>query len=214
MNRWVKRLFATTCVLLACVLPDLATAQGARGRLLVTVIDTTGAVLPDATVRIVGLEPATSGATIAPAKAAAAGVATLTNLVPGRYAIEAEFPGFIKGVVKETRIRAGDNRQTITLALTGLTDSVEVGRDREEAASDRSVSFGTAITREQIDALSDDPDELRQQLMDMGGAGAVISVDSFEGAQLPPKSQIRSIRIARDQFAAENHNAGIGRIES
>lgn len=213
MNRWVKRLFATTCVMLTCLLPAPATAQGARGRLLVTVIDTTGAVLPDATVRIVGLEPATSVAAIAPVKAAAAGVATLTNLVPGRYAIEAEFPGFIKGVVKETRIRSGDNRQTITLALTGLTDSVEVGRDREEAASDRGVSFGTAITREQIDALSDDPDELRQQLMEMGGAGAVISVDSFEGAQLPPKSQIRSIRIARDQFAAENHNAGIGRIE-
>ena len=49
---------------------------------------------------------------------------------------------------------------------------------------------------------------LRQQLQDMAGPGAVIKVDSFEGGALPPKAQIRSIRISRDQFAAENHAAG------
>ncbi len=42
----------------------------------------------------------------------------------------------------------------------------------------------------------------------MAGPGAVIKVDSFEGGALPPKAQIRSIRISRDQFAAENHAAG------
>jgi hypothetical protein len=33
-------------------------------------------------------------------------------------------------------------------------------------------------------------------------------VDSFEGTPLPPKSQIKSIHVTRDGFAAENHNAG------
>ena len=42
----------------------------------------------------------------------------------------------------------------------------------------------------------------------MAGPGAVIRVDSFEGAQLPPKAQIKSIHITRDMFAAENHSAG------
>jgi hypothetical protein len=64
------------------------------------------------------------------------------------------------------------------------------------------------MTREQIDALSDDPDEARRQLQELAGPGAVIRVDSFEGSPLPPKSQIRMIRISRDQFAAENHSAG------
>src|SRR5262249_18572305 len=36
----------------------------------------------------------------------------------------------------------------------------------------------------------------------------ILRVDSFEGAQLPPKSQIKSIHITRDAFAAENHFAG------
>ena len=61
--------------------------------------------------------------------------------------------------------------------------------------------------------MSDDPDVLRQQLQDMAGPGAVIKVDSFEGGALPNKSQIRSIRISRDQFAAEHHAAGGINIE-
>src|SRR5688572_23473393 len=42
----------------------------------------------------------------------------------------------------------------------------------------------------------------------MAGPGAIFKVDSFEGGALPPKAMIRSIRISRDQFAAENHAAG------
>src|SRR5260221_9233390 len=42
----------------------------------------------------------------------------------------------------------------------------------------------------------------------MAGPGAVIRIDGFEGGALPAKAQIRSIRISRDQFAAEYHSAG------
>ena len=64
------------------------------------------------------------------------------------------------------------------------------------------------MTREQIEALSDDPDEMAQQLQDMAGGNAIIRVDSFEGGRLPPKSAIKAIHITRDAFAAENHFAG------
>ena len=83
-----------------------------------------------------------------------------------------------------------------------------MSRDAREAASDRRSTFGTAMTREQIEALSDDPDEMAQQLQDMAGGNAVIRVDSFEGGRLPPKSAIKAIHITRDAFAAENHYAG------
>lgn len=213
MYAWLRRTLALASLVVVCAWPLSAQAQGTRGRLLVTVTDVTGAVLPGAEVKITGVEASTRAAVVSPAKSSDAGVATLEGLVLGRYTLEATFPAFEKGIIKEVRVRAGDNRQTIALNLSGLTDSVTVGRDQQEASADRGVTFGTAMTREQIEALSDDPNELRQQLIDMAGPGAVISVDSFEGGQLPPKSQIRSIRIARDQFAAENHFAGIGRIE-
>src|SRR5207245_6734225 len=94
-------------------------------------------------------------------------------------------------------------------AIHGPRDSVAVSRDAREVASDRKTTFGTALTREQIDALSDDPDEMAQQLQDIAGGNATIRVDSFEGGRLPPKSAIKSIHITRDQFAAENHSAGL-----
>jgi hypothetical protein len=56
--------------------------------------------------------------------------------------------------------------------------------------------------------LSDDPAEALQQLTDLAGANAVIRVDSFEGQQLPPKAQIKSIHVTRDQFAAETPQPG------
>src|SRR5262249_39278677 len=80
-------------------------------------------------------------------------------------------------------------------------------------ADPRGPAFGTTLTREQIEALSDDPQTLQQQLQEMAGPGAVIRVDGFEGSPLPAKAQIRSIRISRDQFAAEFHSAGGVSIE-
>jgi hypothetical protein len=89
-----------------------------------------------------------------------------------------------------------------------MESEVTVGRDRQAVAADPKAQFGTAMTREQVDALSDDPAEMQKQLQDMAGPNAVLRVDSFEGGQLPPKSQIKSIHITRDAFAAENHSAG------
>ena len=111
------------------------------------------------------------------------------------------------------RIRAGDNKQVAVLQIPKMEASVTVGQDKQEAAADPRMSFGTTLTREQIEALSDDPIVLQQQLQEMAGPGAVIRVDGFEGSPLPAKAQIRSIRISRDQFAAEFHTAGGVSIE-
>jgi hypothetical protein len=194
------------------VVPTVTSAQNQTGRLILTVNDTTGGSLPTATVTVTGLEPANRALKIAPQQTTMNGIATF-DLVPGRYAVVAEFTGFETSAPREVRVRAGDNRLTITLALARLKDEVIVGRDQQVAGSDRASTFGSMVTREQIDQLSDDPAILRQQLEDLAGPAATILVDSFEGGQLPNKSQIRSIRISRDQFAAESHSAGGIRIE-
>ena len=76
------------------------------------------------------------------------------------------------------------------------------------AASDpHGGSLTTQLTQEEINALSDDPNELVQQLQDMAGGNAVIKIDSFVGGALPPKAFIKSIHIIRDTFPAENHSA-------
>ncbi len=199
---------------LACLAPAALFAQAARdGVLQVTVVDETRGVLPGATVTLAGIEAANKAAVIAPAPTSPQGQVTFENLAPGRYSITAEFSGFQTRTLPDVRIRSGENKQVLVLPLDRLQSSVTVERDRQQAASERDVTFGTVLTREQIDALSDDPDELRRQLMDIAGPDAKILIDSFEGRDLPPKALIKSIRVTRDQFAPEVHFAGELRIE-
>ena len=69
-----------------------------------------------------------------------------------------------------------------------------------------------------LDALSDDPDELQSELSALAGPsagpnGGQIYIDGFSGGQLPPKSAIREIRINQNPFSAEFDKLGYGRIE-
>jgi hypothetical protein len=182
-----------------------ATAQTLpTGRLLVTVADPSGAVIPQATVTVTAQE---SRPAPAPAKTADTGVATIEALAPGRYTIVAEFPGFETITVRDFRVRAGDNRRTVTLPIRKVSEDVVVGRDGQSSSLDpRGNAFSTVLTREQIAALPDDPDEMEAVLRAMSPPGATMRIDGFTGGKLPPKSQIRSIRLPRmDMFAAQNH---------
>jgi hypothetical protein len=205
----MRRLFRSVCLALFVCLPSGEVfAQARDGKISVTVADQTGAVIPNATVTVVGLEDATKKTPVAPARTSDKGIATFEGLVIGRYSIQAEFPGFDLGLLRDIRIKSGDNKHVVVLPLKKMETEVTVGPDKQAAATDRNATFGTALTRDQVAALSDNPDELKQQLLDMAGPDAVFRVDSFEGADLPPKAQIKSIHITRDTFAAENHTGG------
>jgi len=192
--------------------PVTAAAQATSARsakLTVTVVDPSGAIVQGATVTTVGLEAATKADPARPARTSDKGIVVIEALAPGRYSIQAESPGFELGFVRDVRLRAGDNKHAIVLPLKGFTDSVTVSSDGQAAASSRSgPAFGAAMTRDQLEALSDDPGELARQINDFAGPDAIIRVDSFEGAQLPPKSQIKSVHVTRDQFAAETSQPG------
>jgi hypothetical protein len=199
---------AALCAAHLLFAPQPVAAQAGRARIIVTVVDPSGAVIPDASITLVALDPGATVTPIPPVKTTDKGIATVENLAPGRYSVTASFPGFELGLLKDIRLRSGDNKHVVVLPIQKMQSEVTVGRDRQAVAADRRATFGTALTREQIEALSDDPGEMAQQLADMAGPNAVIRVDSFEGAQLPPKSQIKAIHITRDAFAAENHSAG------
>ncbi|MEN3337024.1 MAG: hypothetical protein V7647_700 [Acidobacteriota bacterium] len=204
----MTRLAGVFLVLVLCAAAPAKAQPPRSANLAVTAADPSGAVIPNAAITIAGLEDATKAVAVQPIKTTASGTATFQGLAPGRYEIRAEFPGFEPGLLKDVRLRPGDNKHVIVLTIQKLESEVTVGRDRQAVAADPRAQFGTAMTREQIEALSDDPAEMQKQLQDMAGPDAVLRIDSFEGGQLPPKSQIRSIHITRDAFAAENHSAG------
>src|SRR6188508_3280880 len=80
--------------------PVKAQTVDPRGRLVVTVVDQTGGLIPNAKVTVTGEEDATKAVAIDPAMTSTAGVATIERLAPGRYTIQAEFPGFETVIVR------------------------------------------------------------------------------------------------------------------
>ena len=206
-----KSQFALTMLLTFLAFPAAGRAQAPapRGNLIVTVVDPSSAVIPEATVTIAGLEDATKATAVLPAKTTPKGVVTFEGLAPGRYSVSAEFPGFETGSLPDIRVRTGDNKHVVVLKIQNLAESLTVARDAQAAGADRgNKAFGVTATQEQIEALSDDPAEMAQQIADISGPDTIIRIDGFEGQQLPPKAQIKSIHVTRDQFAAETEQPG------
>ena len=198
-----------------CTLATHAQAPAPAGTLVVTIVDSTGAVLPGATVTVTGIEAANKAATIEPVKATDQGIATIAKLAPGRYSVRAEFAGFETRMLPDVRVRNGNNKQVLMLPIEGHKETVLVGQDKQAAAADpRGPSFGTTLTREQLGALSDDPDVLRQQLQDMAGPGAVIRSTASKAARCRPsrrsdRSASRAISSPRNIHAAGGINIEI-----
>jgi hypothetical protein len=174
---------ACRCVLISSLTffalePTPTLAQtGRNGRLSVTVADQTGAVLPAATVRLVAQEATPGQPPAVTTQSSAQGVAVFADVPPGRYTLEIEFPGFEKNLTRDVRVRSGENRQSVVMALEKQEDSVTVRQDAQSAAADPRARFGSALTREQIDALSDDPQEMRRQLAEMVGGDVCITMN-------------------------------------
>jgi hypothetical protein len=202
----MRLLFAALSII--AVAPHVAVAgqRSTPATLRVVVHDPSGAIIPYARVQVKGADEPTT----IDLSTDGQGAVVATGLLPGKYTIEVSFPGFETRRVSDVRVRPGDNRRDVTLAIQKIDESVSVGRDPATAASDpNSDRFNTVLSKQQVDALPDDPDEMEEVLKQMAGPGATLRVDGFRGGRLPPKSQIRSIRFARDLFAAENHGGGM-----
>ena len=197
------------CLLVTLIVPAAAWAQPPAGATLrVTVVDPSGAVIVGARVTVT---PSADGVTL---ETGTRGDATFTALTPGRFTIQVESPGFEPSDEREVRLRAGDNRREVKLKIARFAETVQVGRDPRERATDRrGDAFATVLDQAQIDELPDDPDEMEQALRDMGGPGSVLRVNGFRGGRLPPKGQIQQIRFRRNMFAADTHEPGFVSID-
>jgi hypothetical protein len=172
--------------------------------LRVTVRDATALALPHAVVEISDAQGASQQAAVDEQ-----GIATFTGLQPGAYQMKVTAEGFREQVLP-IDIRRGSNTASATLVVA-ISEEILV-EDLDTA--DRSDNgFTQTLTADEIDALSDDPDEMAEQLAQLAGPGAQIFVDGFRGGRLPPKDQIQQIRFNSNSFSAEYHEAGMVRVE-
>ena len=189
--------------LIVLLLPAAAAAQG-NANLRVTVRDETQSALITATVTLIDATGAERQLLVDES-----GVAAFTNLLPGTFQVRVEAEGF-QGYTVPFTVRRGNNNAIATLTVA-IREEVFV--KEESAAQRRDNGFTTTLTADDIAGLSDDPDEMAEQLMQMAGPGAQLFIDGFRGGRLPPKDQIQQIRIQSNSYAAEYHEAGLVRIE-
>jgi len=194
-----------------------ALAQSPTATLNGKVTDQTGAVIPGATVTVAAPngKPVTTTTD-------GAGAFQIQSLPLGSYNVTAKANGFAplnqQGVVVSSQHPVSLN---LTLEVQAHEEKVQVeggeGNTQLDVSSSSNAS-SLVIKGKDLEALSDDPDELQSELQALAGPsagpdGGQIYIDGFTGGALPPKSSIREIRVNQNPFSAQYDKLGYGRIE-
>jgi Carboxypeptidase regulatory-like domain len=180
------------------------------------VADPSGARIPGAKITLT----TTSGLDVASGDSDVSGSFLIRGLKPGDYKIRATFDGFApfqSGIITlaANQVKRIDIVMAIEVAQQSVSVSDEAAAVNVEAGGNTSA---VVLKGDDLGALSDDPDELANELSALAGPsagpnGGVIFIDGFSGGELPPKSAILQIRVNQNPFSAEFDRLGYGRIE-
>jgi hypothetical protein len=143
----------------------------------------------------------------------------VNSLKPGTYTVQATGTGFAPSL-NEVQLAAGaGNTLDIKLGIELQEEVVAVDGSDSKLNTDPENNASALVLREaELNALSDDPDQLAADLAAMAGSGdgpngAQFYVDGFSGAKLPPKASIREVRINANPFSAEQDFLGFRRVD-
>ncbi len=211
--RSCSRIAAALLFALAFGLPCLA--QNQAGAIRGEVKDPSGAALVDATV----LVTTPSGETLT-ATTKRDGSYELKGLAAGTYKVEALAKGFAVFENDNVQVATGQiQKLDIILPIETQQEKVVVASNAGTLdVAPQNNAGAIVISGKDLDALSDDPDELQSDLQALAGPsagpnGGQMYIDGFTAGQLPPKSSIREIRINQNPFSSEYDKLGYGRIE-
>jgi len=205
--------------ILACCFVFLAGssvwAQAGLGSLHGTVTDPSGAAVTKASVQIT-----TPDGKVLTTTTSGTGSYEVKGLAAGKYGIKVTATGFADYEVDGLDVGPGQS-QKMDVALSIAAQQENVNVSDQVIGLDTSAESNVSqmvLTGKDLDALSDDPDELATDLQALAGPsagpnGGQIYIDGFTGGQLPPKSSIREIRVNQNPFSAEYDKLGYGRIE-
>jgi hypothetical protein len=214
MKKTKYLLLLITILLGALTVPATVLGQAPAGSLQGRVLDPSGAVIPQAQVTV-----NSSSGKKASAVSDGAGAYRVPGLAAGTYIVNATTTGFAPFTSSVT-LAPGQNK-TLNIAMQIQVEQQQVQVEAEAPTVDTSPdqnANAVVLKGKDLEALSDDPDELESQLQALAGPaagpnGGEIYIDGFTGGQIPPKSSIREIRINQNPFSAEFDRLGYGRIE-
>jgi hypothetical protein len=189
-----------------------ASAQTGAAIVKGQVTDDSGAVIPGAKVSALG-----PGGAVRAVTSGADGSYSLAGLTPGSWTIVGAAPGLKQ--INPAKVEVGPSgAQTVNLSLSVVLEDQQVTVKENSApalSTSADANVGAIVLRsEDLDALSDDPDEMQNDLQALAGPsagpdGGQIYIDGFTGGTLPPKSSIREIRINQNPVLFGIRQAGV-----
>jgi len=190
-------------IALAIILLSASIATAQTIRLRGTVLDPSGAVIPEADIKL------TQGnRDVAEKKSDATGNFSF-DVPAGEYRVEISAPNF-KSHQQNVRVNANMRPLSIALAVATVDAVVNVGQaDDKVSLEDDAKLTATTLTGDDIKNLPEDEDALMSQLQALasgtGAAGSTASflVDGFSNGRIPPRDQIQQIIIDTNVFSAE-----------
>ena len=210
-----KSAYVAVAVTLAVLVASTVVAQTTTGVLQGQVTDPSSAAVAGAAVVVT--TPAGEAVT---ATANRDGIFEVKGLAPGKYTVQVTAKGFAVYQQQDVAIAPGQvQRLNIPLSIEEQKQRVVVTDNPAQLdVAPANNASAIVISGKDLDALSDDPDELQAELEALAGPsagpnGGQIYIDGFTAGQLPPKSSIREIRINQNPFSAEYDKIGYGRIE-
>lgn len=216
-TRLCREILRITCILaiLIFVLAGLARAQSTTGTLRGQVTDPSAAGIEGATILATNSNGDSKGGSTAKD-----GTFEIKDLPPGMYQVKVIAKGFALFTKEGIEVTAGQiARVNVQMTIEVQQEKVVVNDTSTNVDVDPSNNANTIVMQgKDLDALSDDPDELQSELQALAGPsagpnGGQIYIDGFTGGQLPPKAAIREIRINQNPFSSEYDKLGYGRIE-
>ncbi len=203
-------------VLLLTMMAQIAArAQAPTGEIRGTVTDPSGALVAGAQVQLSGAHGTSRSVT-----GGRDGSFQIAPVQPGKYTLVISAEGFAPATIENVLVTSGKTvQEKVALQLPMEEQQVQVKEDSQELSTSPDENANSIVIKgKDLDALSDDPDELQSELTALAGPaagpnGAQIFIDGFTGGQLPPKSSIREIRINQNPFSAQYDKLGYGRIE-
>src|SRR6266568_3721019 len=196
-----------------CLLAIPAFAQTATLRGQVT--DESGAIIQGAKISVSG-----PGRLSRTGTSANDGWYSFADLPAGSYTVRASAPGLALRQAAKIDLKSGTQTLNLLLNVVAEKQEVTVEDSGSPAVSTDAASNASAVVLRgsDLDALSDNPDDLLVDLQALAGPaagpnGGSIFIDGFSGGELPPKNAIREIRINQNPFSPEYDRLGFGRIE-
>src|ERR1035441_331589 len=190
------------------------TAPAPTGVLRGAVVDPSGAVIPRAKIKLLHRND------VVQTLSTDEGTYSIRTLAPRTYTVRVTATGFDPLTVQGITLEPGGVKElNLPLAIAADRQSVTVEGHVQSVGVGTDQNSGSLVFRgKDLNALSDNPDELQAELQQLAGAaagpnGGQIYIDGFEGGQLPPKSSILEIRVNQNPFAAQYDKLGYGRIE-